>query len=83
VFDAHSRRWDPRCRELWDAIFWEEIIDENGPEIGNDDQSTHHWTRDGNEGESIVDLTLASRPITRWVILAEAHATGSDHEIIE
>jgi endonuclease/exonuclease/phosphatase (EEP) superfamily protein YafD len=28
-FNAHSRRWDPRCKEQRDATFWEEIIDEH------------------------------------------------------
>jgi hypothetical protein len=26
---------------------------------------------------------LANRPIVRWTILADDHATGSDHEVIE
>jgi hypothetical protein len=82
-FNAHSRRWDPRCKEQRDATFWEEIIDEHGLEIGNDDQPTHHWARNGEEGESTIDLTLASRPITRWTILDGRHATRSDHEVIE
>jgi len=42
-FNSHSRRWDPRCKEQRDATFWEEIIDEHGQEIGNDDQPPHHW----------------------------------------
>jgi hypothetical protein len=41
--NAHSRRWEPRCWEQRAATFWEEIIDEHGLEIGNDDnQPTHH-----------------------------------------
>jgi len=67
-----------------DAVFWEDLIDENGLEIGNDGEGTHHWTREGHEGESVIDLTLANRPITKWSILADDdHATGSDHEVIE
>jgi hypothetical protein len=82
--NAHSRRWDPRCREQRDATFWEEIIDEHGLEIGNDDdRPTHHWERNGKEGESTIDLTLATRPITRWTTLGGSHATGSDDEVIE
>ena len=34
------------------------------------------------EGESVIDLTLANRPIIKWTILADNHATGSDHEVI-
>jgi len=66
-----------------DATFWEDVIDENGPEIGNDGTATHHWTREGHEGESVIDLTLPNRPITTWSILADNHAMGSDHEVIE
>jgi len=59
------------------------VIDENGLEIGNDGSLTHHWTREDQEGESVIDLALAYRPIVRWTILADDHATGSDHEVIE
>jgi len=61
----------------------EDVIDENRLEIGNDGEATHHWTREGHEGESVIDLMLANRPITKWSILADDHATGSDHEVIE
>jgi len=66
-----------------DAAFWEDVIDENGLEIGKDGEATHHWTREGHEGESVIDLTLANRPITKWSIMGDDHATGSDHEVIE
>jgi len=59
------------------------VIDENGLEIGNDGRPTHHRTREDQEGESVIDLTLANRPIVRWTKLADDHATGSDHEVIE
>ena len=59
------------------------MIDENGLEIGNDGRHTYHWTREDQEGESVIDLTLANRPILRGTILADDHATGSDHEVIE
>ena len=82
--NAPSRRRDPRSREQRDAMFWEEIIDEHGLEIGNDDnQPTHHWARNGEEGESTIDLTLATQPITQLTTLDGSHATGSDHEVIE
>jgi len=41
------------------AVFWEDVIDENGLETRNDDgEATHHWTRQGHEGESVIDLML-------------------------
>ena len=66
-----------------DATFWEGVIDENGLEIGNDGRPTHHLTREDPECESVIDLILGNRPIVRWTILADDHATGSDHEVIE
>jgi hypothetical protein len=81
--NAHSRRWDPRCREQRDVTFWEEIIEEYGLEIGNDDRRTHHWATNGEEGESTIDLTVATQPIMRWTTLEGSHATSSGHEVIE
>jgi len=63
-FNAHNIQWDPRCQVLRDAAFWEEVIEENGLEIGNDGEASHHWTREGHEGESVTDLTLVNRSIT-------------------
>ena len=81
--NAHSRRWDPRYREQCNVTFWDGIIDEYVLEIGNDHRPTQHWARNGKQGESTIDLTLATRPIKRWTILEGSHATGSDHEVIE
>jgi len=67
----------------WDATFWEGVIDENRLEIGNNVRPTHHWRREDQEGESVINLMLVNRPIVRWTILADDHATGSDHEVIE
>jgi len=58
--NAHSRRWDPKCREQRDATLWDEIIDEYGLEIRNDDHPTHHCARSGEEGKSTIYLTLAT-----------------------
>jgi hypothetical protein len=81
---THRQRWDPRCREQRDATLWEEIIDEHGLEIGNDDdRHTHHWARNGEDGESTIDLTLATRPMSRWTTVGGSHTTGSDHEVIK
>jgi len=59
------------------------MIHEYGLEIRNDNQRTHHGTKNGEEGESTIDLALARRPITRWTILDGRHATGSDHDVIK
>jgi len=59
------------------------VIDGNGLEIGNNGQSTHHWTSEGHNGESVIDLTLANRPITKRSIQADDHTTGSDHEVLD
>jgi hypothetical protein len=67
----------------WNAAFLPEVIDENGLEVGNDGQPTHYWTREDHEGESVIDLTLANRPIPNLDILADDHATGSDLEVAE
>jgi hypothetical protein len=51
-FDAHSIPRDPRCRLQRDQALWEDVSDENGLEIGNNDREvTHHSTREGHEGE--------------------------------
>jgi len=64
-----------------DATFWEDVIDENGPDIGNDGEATLHWTREGHDGESVIDVTLANQPITQWSVPADNHAMGSDHQV--
>lgn len=56
--------WDPRCREQHNVRFWEEILDEYGLEIGHDDRPTNHWASNGEEGQSTIDQTLATRLIT-------------------
>jgi len=81
--NAHSSRWDPRGCAQRDAAFCEGVIDQNGLEIENDVRPTCFWTREDHEGESVIDLTLANRPIMKWCILTDDHATGSDHEVIE
>jgi len=65
------------------ATVWEEVIDEIGLEVGTDGQPTYYSTREDDKGKSVIDSTLAHRPITNWFILADDHSTGSDHEIIE
>ena len=82
-FNAHSIRQDPRCQVQRDDRFWEDLLDTNGLEIGNDGEASHHWTRDCHEGESVIDLMLPNRPITNWSMLPDYHTTGSDHEGIE
>jgi len=65
------------------AAFYEDVIDKNGLEVGNDGQPTHYWTGEDREGGSVMYLTLANRPIHKWFILDVDHATGSRHEVIE
>ena len=50
-FNAHSKRWDPRCIKPRDAVIWEDITDKNGLEIGNDDWATQYWKRGVLEGK--------------------------------
>jgi hypothetical protein len=66
-----------------DAAFWDGVIDENGLEIRNDGRLTQDWAREDQEDDSVIDLTLANRPIVKWTIRANDHATGSYHELIE
>ena len=83
-FNANSIRWDRRCQGHRVAAFWEDMIDENGLEIGNDGEATPNWTREGHEGKSVIDLTPSKQPIPKWSILADDdHATRSDHLVIE
>ena len=57
------------------------MIAKNGLEIGNHGRATHHRTREGHEGELFINLTLANRPITKWSIVVNNHARGSNHEV--
>jgi len=82
-FNTHSKHWDPRCQVNQNAAFWEDVIDENGLEIGNDDRSTHHWARENQEGDLVINLMLASQPSVQLTILVDVHSTGSDHEVEE
>ena len=81
--NAHRSRWDPRCDVQRNAAFWEDAIDENGMEVGNDGQPTHYWTREDHQGKWVVDLMLVNRPISRWLILPDDHAARSDNDVIE
>jgi len=82
-FNAHSKRWEPRSHVQRDATFWDCVIDENGLEIGNDGRPTDHWTREYQEGKSVINLMLANRQMVRLTILANDHATRSNHEVME
>lgn len=63
--------------------FWEHIVNQHALQIGNNDQSTPHWARNGEEYESTMDVTLAKQPIKQWTILDVRHTTCSDHVLIE
>jgi len=64
------------------VTFWEQIIAEYGLDIGNDDWPTHHWARSGEDGESTIHLTLATRPISGWTILEVSPITSCDYKVI-
>jgi len=59
-FNGQSSRWDPRFQIQRNAAFWEEVLAENGLEVSNDGQPTHYWTSKDHEGDSVIDLTLAT-----------------------
>jgi hypothetical protein len=50
----------PKMLSAGDAAFWDDVIDKNGLVIGNDGRPTNHWTRGDQEGESVIELTLAN-----------------------
>jgi hypothetical protein len=54
--NAYSQRRSPRCTERTERAHWGVIIDEHVLPTGNDDQTTHNWTRNKSEGVSILDL---------------------------
>jgi len=59
------------------------MIHENGPKIANDGRFMHCWTGEDNNGESVIDLRLANRPIMKCTILADENIPGSDQEVVE
>jgi len=82
-FNTQGYRWDPRCTEQREVTYWEEILAEHWLAIGNDDSLTHYWMRNESQQESIIGLTMANQPFSKWKILDENRARGSDHKIIE
>jgi len=64
-------------------MFWEDVVDENELEIGNDGEATHHWATGGHEGRSVINLTFAHSAVTKSFIPGDDHATGSDHKVPE
>jgi len=82
-FNAHSGRWDLRCHMQHHVIFWEEAIDKDWLEIGNNGWSTHYWTREDHQGKLVINLTSVNRLITKWSLVADNYATRFNHMIIE
>jgi len=82
TFNAHPSQWDLRCRAQHNAAICEGVIDEYGQKIGTDGRSTPYWTREDDEGELVIDLILMNQPIMKWTVLADDHATGSNHEVM-
>lgn len=58
--NVRSKCWYPRCTELREVTYRDEIVDEHRLVIGNHDRSTNYWMLNGTKGESIIDLTLAN-----------------------
>jgi hypothetical protein len=63
--NAHSCKWDWRCKAQCEQTIWEQILDEYRLDIVNDNQPTHHYTRTGAEGDATMDLTMDNQQITR------------------
>ena len=80
--NAHRKGLDPRCNVQRNAAFWENVNDENEQEIGNDDRLTYLWTKEDQEGDSVIKLTFGNQPIVIGTLLADDHSTGSDYEFI-
>jgi hypothetical protein len=59
------------------------VIEKKGLPIGNNRGATQCWTREGNKGESVIDLTLANIPITKCSIQANNQVTECDHMVRE
>jgi len=58
-------------------------MDENGLEIEMDVGPAQDCTTEDHEGKLVIDPMLANQSIVQWTILADDHATGSYHEIIQ
>lgn len=79
-FNARSPAWDPWAERRCNAGTTEQLIEEQGLIVNNNDQPTRH----GKKCRSIIDLTLSSPRLGRlatWEIDADL-ATPSDHEVI-
>jgi len=82
--NAHSRMWNARVSNTVNrsnAIFWEDLIENNDLTIWNTEDATRLGK--GATNHSIIDLTLSTRNLElNWAIAEEEEATGSDHETI-
>jgi hypothetical protein len=61
----------------------EDLIDKNGLEIGNGSSLTHDCTREDQERESVIELTLGNQLTEKLTIPGNDHTTGSDNEVIQ
>lgn len=82
-FNTQSQQCDPWCLERREAAYWQEIINNHGLVIVNDNWPTDNWTGIESEADSIIVLTLANQQLAKWTILEGSHAMGSDHMSIE
>jgi hypothetical protein len=54
-FNVHGILWDPGSRVLRNAAFWEEVVNDNGLDVGNDGLPKHYRRREVHEGGSVVN----------------------------
>ena len=79
--NAHSQRWNPRCKTKRNHIFWEEMLEDM--EIWNSEEPTRLPDDPTSELISIIDITASRGDISiEWAIAGEEHETGSDHQLI-
>jgi endonuclease/exonuclease/phosphatase (EEP) superfamily protein YafD len=76
---AHSTVWNGGAKGRWNAVFWEELIEQEELMVWNTEDST----RLGGTNHSIIDLTLSSPNLKlNWSIAKDEEAAGSDHKVI-
>jgi hypothetical protein len=77
--NVHSTVWNGRAKGRKNAVFWEELIEQEELVVWN----TEDATRLGGTNHSFIDLTLSSPNLElNWSIAKDKEATGSDHEVI-
>jgi len=79
--NAHSPRWNPRCKMKRNHIFWEEI--KKDMEIWNSEEPTRLPDNQTSDLISIIDITASREDMSiEWAMAGEEHETESDHQLI-